>query len=67
MKLSEGRSSKNCALIKGQKTPNIGHFAREFNIPVYRLRNRSNGRTSLSTRSLRNKALLSKAKERAFI
>jgi len=55
-----------CASIRGQKKPNITRLARDFNVPMYRLRNRINSRDSCSTRQQATQAL-DKAQERAVI
>ena len=47
---TEKRILEACASIRGQKKPNITRLARDFNVPMYRLRNRINGRNSRSTR-----------------
>lgn len=62
----ESRILEACASIEGQKKPNIARLAREFDVPMQRLRNRLNGRQSRSTRCQPNKGL-SEAQERAVI
>lgn len=65
-KAIEKRISDACASIRGQKKPNISRLAREFDVPMHRLRARINGRPSRSTRQHPTHAL-TKAQERAVI
>lgn len=63
---TEKRILEACASIRGQERPNISAVARQFDVPMHRLRSRINGRPSRSTRQQPTQAL-TKAQERAVI
>jgi hypothetical protein len=61
----ESRIENAIVAILREENPNISRFAREFNVPYHRLRNRLKGRDSRSTRSPVGR-LLSDAQESAL-